>query len=103
MLFVAVDLEGFAFSCSQDGDALRLEVHFQFCFGICFNSGEDLIEELRADLYGQDADVQGVVLEDVCKEAGHYATEAVIIDSPGCVLAAAAAAEVLTAYQDLAE
>ena len=78
------------------------QVYFQFRVWVGFDGREDTIGKLGADRYGQDADVEAVVFEDIGKEARNHAPEAVVVDGPSCVLTARATPEVFAANQNFA-
>ena len=63
---------------------------------------KDPFGKFRANLYRQHAYIQTIVPENVCKKAGNYATETVIINRPGSMLARRPGTEIFTAHQDTA-
>src|ERR1044072_2709205 len=99
--FVRVNIKAFLFAGGYYPDHLGFQVYFQFCFSICFNSAEDLVEETFTYLHRQNEIIQCIVLEDIREKAAHYYFKSIVADRPGSMLAGGATAKVLTSYQHL--
>src|SRR3989344_1465954 len=99
VLAEGLDVEGQLGAIALDDD-LALEVDGQLVAGEGKDFVEQLIDLLLAQHDGQQAVLEAVVEEDVGKAGRDDGAKAVLVQGPGCVLAAGGATEVLTRDQD---
>ena len=100
LFLVSVNGEGFAASGGIVGKGLVFEVHGELGVRIFGHGVEDFGQEFGGHLNRQQAVVQGVVAEDVGKEAADHDTESVVVDGPSSVFARGAATEVIPCDED---
>src|SRR5690554_2115063 len=79
---VGIDVEVLGNAGGGHRNALVFEIDFDFDFRVFFDGFEELRQKGIGNLHGQDAVVQGVVLEYVGKEAGHYGFKSVATNGP---------------------
>jgi len=65
---------------------LLRQINFYFSFRISMNCSKQLFRKFRANLYGQYANVEAIVPENVGKKAGYYAPEPIVVNCPGSML-----------------
>src|ERR1700674_380860 len=82
------------------GDSLVRQIDRQRITFLFFSAFEKLFDLIFRERRRQNAILEAVVVENVCVARRDDDAEAVVLDAPGSVLAAAAAAEVRARQQD---
>src|SRR5689334_13562300 len=85
---------------SRGCDALPVQVDVQRVALFCFTLNEQGLYLICIQWDGQQADVQAVVVKDVCEVGSDDGAKAVLRKRPGCVLTRGATAEIFACQKN---
>src|SRR5262249_7458305 len=95
-----IDVEA-DYAAIRSADFLIFEIDGERCVGAAFSVVHELFKVLRRDNDRQYAVLTAIIVENIGNVGGCDAGNPKMQKPPGCMLAARAAAEILTCYDDL--